>query len=182
MTLLGAAIGAFAITNIDGLILLTALFAARSGQSKPIVIGQYLGLAVLIAVSAVGALGLVVIPSRWIGVVGVIPLTLGIRGLLAEPQHTDTPNRITLRTVTTLTIANGADNLSVYVVLFRRVGVAGTLSSTAVFAVLAGVWCIAASLLANHKLIMAAVERWEARLIPVIFIAVGSLLLVSTLP
>jgi cadmium resistance protein CadD (predicted permease) len=181
LTLLGEALGAFVITNIDGLVLLTALFAVRPRRAQPIVGGQYLGLAVLVAASVVAALGLVVIPTRWTGLLGVVPLVLGIRGLLTPVDHVDTPTRITIWTVTTLIITNGADNLSVYIPLFRRLGVGASLYSVAVFAVLAGVWCVAASLLGSHNLITSAVERWEAKLVPIIFIVVGSLLLLSTL-
>jgi cadmium resistance protein CadD (predicted permease) len=182
LTLLGGAIAAFALTNIDGLLLLTALLAVRPRRTGPIVIGQYLGLGALVAASVVGAWGLVVIPQRWIGLLGVVPLVIGIRGLLAPPPPADEPTSITVRTVATLTIANGADNLSVYVVFFRRTGTAGTAFVIAVYAVLAAVWCIAASLLANHKLVLAAAERWGTRLVPIVFIAVGTLLVLSTIP
>jgi cadmium resistance protein CadD (predicted permease) len=182
LTVLGAASAAFALTNIDGFILLTALFAVRPRRGGPIVVGQYLGLATLVAASVAAALGLLVIPQRWIGLLGVVPLVLGIRALLVVSPHADAPARITVRTVATLMVANGADNLAVYVVLFRRAGAVGTAFTVAVFAVLAALWCIAAALLGTHTVVVRAAERSATRLIPIVFIAIGSLLLLSTIP
>jgi cadmium resistance protein CadD (predicted permease) len=181
LTTLGAATTAFVVTNLDSLVVLTALFTVRSARPGPIVVGQYLGLAALVAASGAAALGLIAVPTRWTGLLGVIPVALGIRGLRTPHHRTDPPLQITVWTVATLMIANGADNVSVYTPLFRRIGLVQSLSYAAVFAVLAAVWCAAASLLANHKLIVAVVERWEAVIIPAIFIIVGTALILSTL-
>jgi cadmium resistance protein CadD (predicted permease) len=180
LALLGGAIVAFTVTNLDTFVVLTALFSARPRQTWRIVVGQYLGLAVLVAASGAAAIGLVAIPTRWIGLFGVVPLALGVRGLITPQRHTDAPARITLSTVATLVIANGADNLSVYTPLFRRVGIVGTSIYVAAFVILAGIWCIAASLVANRKVVLAAFERWEAVIIPAIFIVVGAALILTT--
>lgn len=62
-----AAVGLFAGTNVDDIIVLTVLFLTwrASGRPRPwqIVTGQYLGVGVLVAVSAVAALGLAVVPG-----------------------------------------------------------------------------------------------------------------------
>ena len=43
----------------------------------------------LVAASAVAALGLLVVPDRWVGLLGLVPLTLGIRGLVAARPKPD---------------------------------------------------------------------------------------------
>jgi len=76
----------FAGTNIDDLIVLTVLFlsARANGRPRPwqIWVGQHTGIGVLIAASAVAALGLTVIPDTWVGLLGLVPLALGMRGLI----------------------------------------------------------------------------------------------------
>jgi cadmium resistance protein CadD (predicted permease) len=82
--LLGAA-ALFAVTNIDGLIVLTALFmaSARGGPKVwQIIVGQYVGFAAMVALSLLAAAGLFVVPGEWEGLVGVLPLALGASGLV----------------------------------------------------------------------------------------------------
>ena len=81
------AAGVFAGTNVDDLLVLTVLFlAARaSGRPRPwqIWAGQYAGIGVLVLVSVLAALGLTLVPDRWVGLLGLVPIALGVRGLIA---------------------------------------------------------------------------------------------------
>ena len=80
MTIVTAA-GVFIGTNIDDLIVLTVLMLARRAHGKPrmwqIWAGQYLGIGALVAVSVLAALGLTIVPDRWVGLLGMIPIALG---------------------------------------------------------------------------------------------------------
>jgi cadmium resistance protein CadD (predicted permease) len=78
-----------------------------------------------------------------------------------------------------VTIANGADNISVYTPLFRTLGAAGTLVTVAVFAVLVGVWCAAGAWLGSHRRVVALVGKAGPWLVPVVFVVIGVLILVS---
>ena len=55
------------------------------------------------------------------GLLGLIPIALGIRGLLStqDGQPKVATNTVAVAAVT---IANGADNISVYTPLFRTIG------------------------------------------------------------
>ncbi|GAA4735796.1 cadmium resistance transporter [Phytohabitans rumicis] len=180
-----AAVGVFAGTNVDDLVVLTVLFlAARTaGRPRPwqIWAGQYAGIGVLVAVSAVAALGLTIVPDGWIRLLGLIPLALGVRGLIAALRHDDdAPEPVTasgLLSVAGVTIANGGDNISVYTPLLRTIGLAGSLVTVAVFAVLVAVWCAAGSLLASHPKVIAGARRYGHWIVPAVFIAVGALIL-----
>lgn len=81
-----AAVGVFAGTNVDDIIVLTVLFLSARAAGKPkrweIWIGQYLGIGALVAISAMAALGLTLVPDRWVGLVGLIPFVLGVMGLV----------------------------------------------------------------------------------------------------
>jgi cadmium resistance protein CadD (predicted permease) len=68
--LIGGAVAVFVATNLDGFVLLTFPFASPGAQGRTVVVGQYLGLAILVAISAIAAVGLVVVPTRWVGLLG----------------------------------------------------------------------------------------------------------------
>ena len=135
LAVLTLATGAFIATNIDDLVVLTALFGSPRPAPPQIVAGQYLGMGVLVAISVVAAAGLASVPERWIGLLGIVPLGLGIRGLLG--RRDEAPPAVVTSTlgVVAITIANGADNVSVYAPLFHEAG-RGTFGFVAIFAVL----------------------------------------------
>jgi cadmium resistance protein CadD (predicted permease) len=184
-----AAAGTFAVTNVDDIVVLTALFATagRGGPSRSqIVLGQYLGIAFLVAVSAITALGLLVVPDRWVGLLGLVPIALGVRGLLAvgKARNDDSGHRLTapvrgMLGVAGVTIANGADNISIYTPLFRQAGADGLAVYAVAFAVLVAVWSAAGLLLAGRQPVVALLDRAGHWLVPVVFIVIG-LVIVAT--
>jgi len=80
-----------------------------------------------------------------------------------------------------ITIANGADNIAVYTPVFRTMQVADTVVLVAVFAVLVAVWCAVASWLGSHRRVIAVVERYGHWLVPLVFIAIGAVILAGAL-
>lgn len=80
-----------------------------------------------------------------------------------------------------VTIANGADNISVYTPLFRTIGPASSAVTVAVFAVLVAVWCVAASWLGSHEKVIALVERTGAWLVPVVFMVIGAVIVAESM-
>lgn len=182
------AVGVFAGTNVDDIIVLTVLFlsARASGRPRPwqIWAGQYAGIAILVAVSALAALGLTLVPDRWVGLLGLVPLALGLRGLIGAVRGgagDDPPVAAgTAPAVAGVTIANGADNIAVYTPVFRTLGTAGSVTMVLVFAVLIALWCAAASWLGSHRRIIALVERHGHWLVPLVFIAIGLVILIDS--
>jgi len=184
-----AAVGVFAGTDIDDIIVLTVLFLAGRATGRPtkvhVIAGQYLGIAALVAVSAIAAVGLLIVPQRRIGLLGLVPIALGIRGLVAAATNRDRDTPVAaagVLSVAAVTIANGADNLSVYIPLFRTIGPGDSLLTVAVFAVMVAVWLAAAFWLGSHKRVVALVERFGHWLVPVVFVAIGALILIRSGP
>jgi cadmium resistance transport/sequestration family protein len=190
---IAAAAGVFAGTNIDDLIVLTVLFLGCRAGGKPrvgqIVAGQYAGVGVLVVVSAVAALGLAVVPDTWVGLLGLVPIALGVRGFvtaLRAARQGDEPRErgdgqspvvdAGLVSVAGVTIANGADNISVYTPMFRTLGVTDSLVTVAVFAALIAVWCAAGGWLGSHKQVIAVVGRFGHWLVPIVFVAIGAVI------
>ena len=79
-----------------------------------------------------------------------------------------------------VTIANGADNISVYTPLFRTIGWADSLVTVAVFAIGIAIWCLAGCWLASHRAVAAVVERWGHWIVPIAFISIGALIVLES--
>ncbi|MFG2041583.1 cadmium resistance transporter [Dactylosporangium sp. NPDC048998] len=187
--MLGAAVGVFVGTNIDDLIVLTVLFLSARATGKPgpgqIWLGQYAGIGVLVALSAVAALGLTIVPDRWVGLLGLVPFALGVKGLISAIRaHGDddlsAPTAATgLLSVAGVTIANGADNISVYTPMFRTIALTSSLITIAVFAAGVALWCLAGSWLGSHKRIIEVVQRYGHWIVPGVFMVIGTVIVID---
>ncbi|MGS2619191.1 cadmium resistance transporter [Micromonospora sp. LZ34] len=185
--LLGTAVGAavvFAATDVDDIVILTLLFVAAhtTGRPRPwqIVAGQYLGIGALALASAVVAAGLLVVPDPWTGLLGLLPIALGVRALLRRDD--DEPPAVvgSALGVAGVTIANGADNVAVYVPVFRALGPADSAVLLLVFVLLIALWCAAGAWLGGHPRVIAVVERAGHWLVPAVFIAIGLVILTTS--
>jgi cadmium resistance transport/sequestration family protein len=184
-----AAAGVFAGTNVDDIIVLTVLFlsARATGRPRPwqIWLGQYAGIAVLVAVSALAALGLALVPDEWVGLLGLVPIALGVRGLISTIRNGGDDDGSPVAAgnafaVAGVTIANGADNIAVYTPMFRTLGTAGSIVVVLVFAVLIAVWCAAASWLGSHRRIIDLVRRYGHWLVPLVFLTIGLIIVLES--
>ena len=181
------AVAVFAGTNVDDLVVLTVLFLASRAGGSPrgwqIWVGQYLGIGALVTISALGALGLTLVPDRWVRLLGLVPLALGGRGLIRTLRSGPTEERVGpargLLPIAGLTIANGADNIAVYTPILRTADLTGGVVMAAVFALLIAVWCLVASWLGGHRRVIDVVERFGHWLVPLVFIAIGAVILLS---
>ena len=90
-TLLGIGTSAFLASNIDDTFMLIILFSTPNLLAHNVTIGQFLGMMLLVAVSASAALLLLVVPLFVIGLMGFIPIGLGIKRLIERQQ---TKNKI----------------------------------------------------------------------------------------
>ncbi|MBE1492120.1 cadmium resistance transporter [Plantactinospora soyae] len=184
--ILASAVAIFAGTNIDDIVVLTVLFVTSRTAGRPrtwqIVVGQYGGIGVLVAASLAGAAGLLVVPDPWTGLLGLLPLALGVRALLRRTDDDpDTPKVVTgALGVAGVTIANGADNIAVYVPVFRALGPAEVGTYLLVFVGLIALWCAAAAWLGGHRRVIRLVGRVGHWLVPVVFIGIGLVILVGS--
>jgi cadmium resistance transport/sequestration family protein len=186
-SLLATAVVAFLGTTVDDVIILTALFVTRRRDGVPrarsVIIGQYLGFAALLALSLLAATGLRIVPDRWVGLLGLVPIGFGVWGLWrlrGRDEDSRPPVASTAGRVAAITFANGADNISVFTPLFRSLHVTGAVLAAGLFLVLVGVWCAVGALLGSHRVLVAVLGRISHWLVPVVFIAVGVLILITT--
>lgn len=162
-------VAAFVATNLDDILILTILFSqtGKLFRHRDIVIGQYIGFSLLVIASLAGFFGCFLIPTPWIRYLGLVPVILGIVSLLKEEEKQEEPENVELdlegakhspfgvaqgkpfggwfdpRTysVAALTVANGSDNIGIYVPLFASSSVTSLIVIVSVFLILVGVWC-----------------------------------------
>lgn len=196
---LGIGIVGFGSTNIDDIFLLAAFFADARLRRRSIVAGQYLGIGALVLVSALAALLALALPEGWVALLGVVPLLLGFSALLAlrtntiggdvgseqhriQDQEHDAERglRSQALAVASVTVANGGDNIGVYVPLFATAPDA-IATYVLTFAVMTGAWCALGYLLVNNRILGGAIRRYGHLVLPIVLIALGVYILSGAL-
>ncbi|MFI1375282.1 cadmium resistance transporter [Streptomyces longwoodensis] len=189
--IVGQAVGLFAVTNIDDLVVLALFFAQGSdhrGSARRVVLGQYLGFAAILAVAVAAAFGATFLPGAALPYLGLLPLALGLKaawqawrdrrdgGTEEEDERSGGPGPLEVAAVT---FANGGDNIGVYVPVFATAGIGGMSVYAVVFLALVGVWCAAGRYFATRPVVAAALARWGHVLLPLVLVAIGLLILVE---
>ena len=187
LSLLLTSIGIFFVTDTDDLVVLLLLWlAARNRrQGHAIIIGQYLGIVTLIAASWFVSRGVLHFNiAHWTHWLGLVPFLLGISGLVSwwstrhrQPALPPLARTVSLPVVWSLTIGNGGDNLSIYIPFFTRLTVVEFGGVLIVFLLMIGLWLLISHRLARSTAATAFFARFGAWLSPMLFIAVGLLIL-----
>jgi cadmium resistance protein CadD (predicted permease) len=175
---LGAAV--FAATNIDDLFVLMVFFADPAFPARQVILGQYLGILALVALSLLGALAALVIPARLVGLLGLLPLAIGLKKLLdlRKPADEGEPaapaeRRLRFLTIALVTFSNGGDNIGVYVPLFATRAREEVAFLVGLFAVLVALWCAVSYLLVRRTAVGKPIRRFGHLLLPFVLIALG---------
>lgn len=184
----GIAAVVYASTNFDDLLILAVFFADPRVRAGAVVAGRFIGLAALVIVSAAAALLALAVPAEWIALLGLVPLLLGLRLLPAlfrndlDPEadagHAGVKGDVRRGyvaqafSVAGVTLANGGDNLGVYIPLFASTPDA-IVTYVAVFSVMTLVWCALGYLVVNNPLIGSQIRRYGHVLLPVVLISLG---------
>lgn len=190
-SMVGIAAVVYASANIDDLLILAVFFADSGVRVGSVVAGRFIGLAALVLVSGAAALLALAIPAEWIALLGLVPLYLGLRLLPAlfpdrrdGQVHADDPGPVEVKdiprrgfaaqasSIAGVTLANGGDNLGVYIPLFASTPSA-MVTYVIVFAVMTVVWCGLGYLVVNNPLIGSQIHRYGHLLLPVVLISLG---------
>lgn len=193
-----AGISAFVATNIDDIIILMFFFSQvnTNFRIRHIIIGQYLGFTALILLSLPGFFGGIIIPKTWIGLLGFVPILIGLQQLLNSPDeeseiqtvsekvnphcikfpfsHLLTPQSYSIAAIT---FANGGDNIGIYVPFFASLNLSDLLIVLTIFFILVGVWCAIAYGLTRHQLMGKLINLYGKRLVPFVLIGLGLFIL-----
>lgn len=200
LSTLAQALVLFAVTNIDHLMLLTLWFVhghQRPGTTLRICAGQYLGFSAILAATAI--LNLIsgfVIPEAQLHLLGLIPLILGVKAgigeILERRESNDSRDAqsaesklegkpVSVGAVALVTIANGGDEIGVYLPVFALSAWWQVAMFCAVFLVLAGALLALAWFITGRLGLAEVLERFEAVLFPSVLILLGVLILAGWL-
>ncbi len=193
---LGVGVALFASTNIDDIFLLAAFFADPHLRPRNIVAGQFLGITGLTAASAAAALAALAIPEAWTALLGIAPLLLGVRKLWElrtrqaegddDERLRNTEHEAERRThsqvlaVAAVTVANGGDNLGVYIPVFAQ-NVSVIPAYVVIFAVMTALWCVMGYALVNNRVAAKPIRRYGHIVLPIVLIALGAWILKGAL-
>ncbi|MEG3440406.1 cadmium resistance transporter [Pannus brasiliensis CCIBt3594] len=200
--LLIAGVTSFAATNLDDLIVLMLFFSRVNASFRPqqIVFGQYLGFTLILLASSIGLIFGLFISKEWIGLLGFVPLAIGVKQAL-DPSEDEiqevsidlTPaesrsrwrsffSRIPPRTyhVAAVTVANGGDNIGIYVSLFANNPPIDVSIIVGIFYIMIGIWCALAYSLTTHPKIAKLLANYGHKLIPWVYIVLGIYILIES--
>jgi cadmium resistance protein CadD (predicted permease) len=224
------------------------VFFSQTGeqmQKRHIIFGQYLGMAALVFIGVLGAMGLNLIPQQqYTGLLGIVPILLGVRiwlkykkakkaaanstteialelqpkispdtlatevEELAAEREVDIPKVINdfnidvnqtqattkdriISTISKLihpavlnvflvTIANGADNIGVYIPLFTRLKTFELVVTILIFMVLTALWCLIGEKSTNFPSLKHAIQKYKSIIVPIVFIMIGIYILIKS--
>ncbi|MFL6643716.1 MAG: cadmium resistance transporter [Paraburkholderia fungorum] len=193
-------VAAYAATNIDNLFVLLAFLAEAGGQRRRVITGQFAGSLALIAGAMLFAALLERLPTGYVGLLGILPIGVGVskawtrfrpgnadREIEARTvARTNAPARPTTSTkaassgagsswwtVACVALANGSDNVAVYVPLYASHSHSEGMFISLTFVVMIGIWCAGAVWLVEHPLLGAPIRRYGTALLPLILLIIG---------
>jgi cadmium resistance protein CadD (predicted permease) len=176
---------AFIGTNLDNAVVTMAMVAtAPEDRSSRIALGQLIGFALLVGAAAGTAIALFEFSTRIVGLLGLVPLALGVRGLFGL-RRAGTRRDLTTRAVGSgflssmmITIGAGGDNLAVYIPLFRVAGAASIATTAVVFALGELLLTLFVVRAGRHPRTLGIVNRFGRWATPVLYCAIGVLVLI----
>jgi cadmium resistance protein CadD (predicted permease) len=181
--LLGLAIALFASTNVDDMFVLVGFFADPKFRPRDIVTGQYAGITAVFALSLLGSLLALVISRAYIGLFGIVAIGLGAKRLFdvyrnreapeSSLEHPDIGRHTRVATVAFFTLANGADNIAIYMPAFAIRSPFEIGMFAVIFAVMTGLWCYFAHWIVHHPTFGKPIRRYGRRVAPLVLIAIG---------
>lgn len=174
----------FTATNIDDIFVLMLFFSQthQSFRRWHIVVGQFLGFTILVLISLLGYLGGLFVPPEWIGLLGLLPIIIGIRhwskrnekvAEANEAQVSKSTDLAAVLSVSAVTFANGGDNIGIYTPLFASSNLDSLLMMLAVFYMLLGIWCYVGYIVARHPLVARILSRYAHYIVPFVLIGLG---------
>ncbi|OTY79739.1 quaternary ammonium transporter [Bacillus thuringiensis serovar vazensis] len=197
ITTIISSVVAFATTNIDDIFILLVLFSQvrtevlrkedRAVREKAmrkklyIAIGQYVGFSMIIFLSIVGSLSSFFIPVSWIGVLGFVPIYMGVKGLFSPRSNKS--NKVidkassSLFKVAAITLANGADNISIYIPMFTSQSLEANIVTLIIFFCMIAIWCSISYTLLRAPILAKVLERNCHIIVPIVLIGLGMFIL-----
>jgi cadmium resistance protein CadD (predicted permease) len=178
--LLVAGITAFVASNIDDTFVLIVLFLTPNLLPHHVITGQFVGIALLVLISSLASLLALAIPVFAIGLMGLIPIIIGIKKLsdLNEEPETKEQNikkvSTSILSVAAITISNGGDDIGAFTPLFAKYNTVNEVSITVIlFMIMTIIWCVVTYYFIRHPIIASHVSPISRIISPFALIGLG---------
>ena len=183
MEILLASFLAFVSTNVDDIFILTLFYGNKKYNDRDIVAGQFTGIISLIMISLVGSLAGLFFNQAYIGVLGLFPFYLGLKGIWElftkktgdrrEINEKNGTGNNKMLAVAGVTIANGGDNIGIYIPLFATLSWPNKITMISIFLVMTFVWCLTAKYLTSHPYVSKRVDKYGHMVSPFVLLFLG---------
>ncbi len=195
-------------TTFDDNIYLTAFFSEVNRTFRPqhIVVGEFLGFTVLMMISLLGFFLGLAIPSTWIGLLGILPILIGVNNLLnlnkdesAEDKSANFKRNSKFRgfdsrkrslwevirdpqtyRVSAVTISNGGNNLGIYIPLFASSSIQNLSVIIFVCYFMVGCWLLMSYSLTHQPGIALILSRYAGKIFPFVLMWLGFRILLDS--
>lgn len=191
LILLTISASAFIATNLDDLFILVAFFSSKNYPNTRVVLGQYLGFCTLILVSIMASFINLIFPPALISLLGLLPILIGLKNFVdirnnqqsnfkqSNNFDNNKKGRYPGIKVAMVTLANGGDNLGVYIPLMASVNAGDMLAITSVFLIFTGIWCLLSYMLVYNRFVGQKILNYGHLILPFVLIGIGMIILVK---
>jgi cadmium resistance protein CadD (predicted permease) len=185
-------ISSFVSTNIDDIFLLIVFFSnVLRYPLYQVIIGQYVGMGLLVTISIIFSLVSLVIPSFLIGLMGFVPIVIGIKKLIEKHnkeknsfknknQNKLTSSLLSFVSVAAVTVSNGGDNLGIYTPIFAVYNsIDQLIIFIAIFMIMTALWCSIGFYLVNHSFLANRIQYIGHIVLPFVLIGLGLYIIID---
>ncbi|QSG01667.1 cadmium resistance transporter [Natranaeroarchaeum sulfidigenes] len=178
----------FAATQLDTLVVISAFCADNDYRIREVFLGHYVGFSIGLTGAVLGALIAGEILSNWTFLLGVVPLSIGLWGLISRPPETvveesavvpNTTGRIGVVAMTG--IGMSGDNMAVFVPFFADLSPEALVLIIGAYLIGAGIVFLVALLVVYHVAIDGISDRLDRWLVPAVLVAVGCYVILAGL-
>ena len=190
LSIIPIVVGAYFATNLDNFTLLVVLLARYRNRTSSVVAGYLACMLILGLISFGIGRAADIVPVRYLGLLGLIPVSIGVVGVLEllrsrehEPAKEETPidRGKSVFFVSLLTqIGNGGDTIVTLSILFADSSPLADIIVIFTLAAMAVIFVIVAIYAVEHRAVSRWIERYAHRVTPFILIIVGAYILANT--
>jgi cadmium resistance protein CadD (predicted permease) len=190
LVIIAVTAGAFIGTNLDNLLLLTAMYSRYERHAGMVTAGYFAGMILIGVIAlAIGEVG-EFIPLKYLGLLGVIPMMMGVLGLfkLFRNAHAGEPKGIinggsgltVFLALISTQLSNGADTVITFSALLADSNDTADFLAALTFLAMIGVFNALAWYALKHRTLSMIVSRYGHYVTPFILMLVGFYILSNT--
>jgi cadmium resistance protein CadD (predicted permease) len=184
---LAGGITAFVASNIDDTFVLVLLFLTPNLLPRYVIMGQFLGIVLLVLVSSLASLLVLAIPAFAIGLMGLIPIVIGIKKIIDFKEGIETEEKninkgsTSILSVAAITVSNGGDDIGAFTPFFAKYNTMNEVFFTVVlFMIMTLVWCVVTYYFIRYPIIASRVSTISRIISPFALMGLGIYIIIDS--